>query len=184
MDNRNRPILEIIKQALTEHERLGQYSSYAPIYNSKSMLLKMQQYVNADYRPPVDHINQFSEWNVGLLAAKALDFDFRFETYTMLLHDAWNGFLTFLNRPRTIPLSGNQRDAYNFYLSHGFSQNRIWNHLDGIDFGIGKDFDAAFQLNQHGTATQWKTLCIPQGDYYGDKGKTPNCLGIHDRQED
>lgn len=181
MDNRERSISEIIDQALNEYEALREYASYAPIYNSNLMLREMLNYVNNKSSPYDTEINKL---NVGLLAAKSLDFDNRFNKYATSLHTAWSGFLSFLNKPRAIPLLGDQRDAYDFYLRHGFSQNQIWSHLDGIDFGIGKDFDAAFQLNQHGNVIQWKTLCIPQGNYYGDKGKTPNCLGIHDRQED
>jgi hypothetical protein len=141
-----------------EHERLIEYSNYAPIYNLKLMLKEIFSYLKPD-----SILSDFDEQrlNVGLLAAKALDFNLRFKKYALLLHDVWNGFLSFLNKPRAVPLLGDKRKAYNFYLSHGFSNNHIWGHLDGIDFRVGKDFDAQFRLNQHDIVAQWKALCIP-----------------------
>lgn len=181
MDNREKHISEVIQQALTEHGKLREYASYAPIYNSNLMLREMLNFVKTKLNPSDTEINKL---NVGLLAAKALDFDNRFNEYATLLHNVWGNFLSFLNKSRAIPLLGDQRDAYDFYLRHGFNQDQILNHLDGIDFGIGKKIDTKYKLNQNDSVAQWKTLCIPQGNYYADKGKTPNCLGIHDRQED
>src|SRR5438552_2678361 len=100
MDNRSEGISELIQQAFQEHEKLSEYSKYAPIYNSRSMLKEIEDYLKKNRR-----ISDSDEekLNVGLLAAKALDFDDRFITYALLLHDVWNKFLIFLNKSRTIP---------------------------------------------------------------------------------
>lgn len=177
MDNRS--FSELIQRAREEQKKLIAYSKYAPIYNSNIILNRLNNYIKNNLTPTQE---EEKELNISLLAAKSLDFDGHFKDYAFLLHDVWSGFLAFLNKPRTISLSGDERIAYNFYLNHGFSHNQILGHLDGIDFT--KSIDANFKLHQNTIATQWKALCIPQGNYYADKGRNPSCLGVYKKQTD
>lgn len=121
--------------------------------------------------------------NIGLLAAKALDFDTSFIDYSQLLHNVWGSFLSFLNKPYTIPPSGPKKDVYKFYIKQGFTDNQAKNHMQGIDFL--KKINTNFTLNKNDKVAQWRNPNIlQQGNYYSESGKTPSCLGIHDEQED
>jgi hypothetical protein len=87
---------------------------YAPIHNSSVMLGRIREYYENDVRTLDEEI--ISEINVGLLAAKALDFEPKFKNYSGLLHSIWNLFLLFLSvyyakYPYIIPLAGPLRDA-------------------------------------------------------------------------
>ncbi len=183
MDNREADLSGLIRRALEEHAKLSEYSEYSPIYNSKLMLNEIDTRVENK----ILSVSEEQKLNVGLLAAKSLDFDDRFKKYALLLHHVWYKFLVFFNKIKVIPLSGCERDAYNFYLHHKFIHNQIVNHLYGIDFN--KPIDVNYKIRKSIAVTQWKALRILQGNYYANKNiliqtNLPSCLGIHDKQED
>lgn len=158
---------------------------YAPIHNSHMMLQKIREYYEGNIKS-LDE-GQIDKINVGLLSAKALDFDERFTAYAQLLHNAWGSFLSFLSTsyskyPYSIPSSGPKKQAYDFYINQGFTDNQAKDHMQGVDFS--KSVDSNFTLRKNDIVVQWRHPNIVQGDYYSEIGSTPNCLGVHDEQED
>lgn len=162
-----------------------QYSDYPPIFNSKLMLQEIfENWNNKDYL----FINQ-NRLNVGLLAAKALDFeegpegDQVLSDYAGLLHKAWGAVLNQIGQAFQPPTSGPGQFAYKFYQLHGYDDHKTRDHMTGIDFNFPV---AAVTLKERLIIGQWKTLTIPQGDYYADINNSvkPDCLGINNLQQD
>ncbi|MBX9586844.1 MAG: hypothetical protein K2X50_06260 [Gammaproteobacteria bacterium] len=176
-------INELIEQALSANEKMAKYLSYSPIVNSRDMLLGIKEI--SDKKDELS--NNSGKLNVGLLAAKSLDFestDSLLYEYGTVLHEVWAAVSKFINPNFILPPSDiNQRKAYDFYNKNGYEHNRIMNHLSCIDFTKGVE---VIGLSKNPIVGQWKIPSISQGDYYADLNNsvTPNCLGINDEQED
>ena len=84
-----------IKSALSKNAELRKFSGYAPIYNSMIMLNRISKYAENEVylRENQDKLN------VGLLAAKALDFDDDFIDYANALHSVWAVVLQVIGQP-------------------------------------------------------------------------------------
>lgn len=177
---------ESVNRALRENAELSeQYPDYPPIFNSKLMLQEiLKHWDNKDYL----FINK-NRLNVGLLAAKALDFeegpeeDRILSGYGRLLHQAWGAVLNQIGPAFQPPKSGPKLFAYNFYQSHNYDDHKTRDHMTGIDFNFPV---GASSLNKGLIVGQWKILTIPKGDYYADinNAVTPDCLGINNLQQD
>lgn len=170
----------LLEKAKAENEKLlRDYGNYPPIHNSKGMLAQISGYIDLSVHDLSDQ--NLNEINVGLLAAKSLDFDSNFSQYAMTLYKVWSSFLIFQHRPFSVPIRGAKRVAYQFYKSHGFSDPEIIGHFAGIDFSKSV---SVINLSIGKRLAQWKAVKMPQGNYYGELNKNPSCLGIHDKQED
>jgi len=168
-----------LNNALELYE-LVEYKDYAPIHNSYNMLETISTYYE---EKKIDLTkDEIAKVNIGLLAAKALDFDDNFSKYAQALHNVWYNFLTFLGKPYKIPRVGPKRVVYNFYKKHKFNHNKAISHMQGIDFL--KDVDVKYTLNKKDEVAQWKLGSIPQGNYYSEVNKDPSCLGINPKQAD
>lgn len=182
---------ETLNEALLTYNEFGNHEKeYAPIYNSRNMLEKIQNYYENNIRNVSDDL--IAKINVGLLAAKALDFekDNKFYGYSQLLHNIWNLFMRFLNQP-DIPSSDQEKKAYDFYIKQGFTKNQAKSHLQGIDFS--KRVDDNHPLYRGDLVSQWRNVNIQErGNYYSedkkihnsDREKNISCLGIYHEQED
>lgn len=174
---------KLIKKALRANEEMTKYLSYSPIVNSRDMLLRIQEISDKKH----ELSNNSDQLNVGLLAAKSLDFestDSLLYKYGTVLHEVWAAVSKFINPNFIFPPSDiNQRKAYDFYNKNGYEHNRIMSHLSCIDF---KEDVEITDLSKDDIKGQWKIPSISQGDYYADLNNsvTPNCLGINDEQED
>lgn len=171
----DRDFMKLVDNALEANDKLTQYSNYPPISNSRQMLLEISEHRdNKDYL----FMSQ-ARLNVGLLAAKALDFERDYDrglyAYATILHDVWNSVLNLVGQPFPKPKSGPKKLAYDFYVQHNYIHNQIINHLSGIDFNfpVGTSI-----LNKTLVVGQWKIPPIPQGDYYTDINNSikPDCL--------
>jgi hypothetical protein len=167
-----------IKSASNELKKIPQkdISNYAPLYNSKKMLKII--YKNIDNEKSLKRHKE--KLNVGLLAAKSLDFDDFYQKYSDSLHRVWRAFLNFIGKKYQTPTADKQT-VYNFYISQNYPKNRILDHMSGIDFNY--PINNGFQFHQKEYITQWRANSMPQGDYYADDNSLPNDLGIHDHQE-
>lgn len=179
----NNDLLKMISQAkeLLNNGPLNEFKNYAPIYNSRIMLNNIRQ---AQKKESFTE-NELARINIGLLAAKSLDFDTRFNDYADILHDIWLSFLTSIPNllipafsPGTI-----QQAVYDFYKKHFFSHAKTMSHMQGIDFQ--QPIDTNCQLNSNNILSQWRIpSIILQGNYYSCISSNPTCLGIHNCGED
>ncbi len=127
-------LIKLIEDALAENEKLSAYREYAPIFNSKKMLQLIRGNIyNIEYIKK----NQ-NELNVGLLAAKTLDFNDVFFRYSINLHTLWHALRIYIQNPFQITNKA-ELDAFNFYLRHGYDPNKAANHMNGIDFSHNID---------------------------------------------
>ena len=161
-------------------------SAVAPIYNSRTMLEQIKAYLESGL--PEFSSSMLNELNVGLLAAKGLDYfsDEPIFEYATDLHTFWQALLHSINSAGSaggIHQSAWQT-AYDFYtkIAH-YDDTRTRSHIGGID--LNKPVTSVL-LNGK-TVSQWS---VPdpqnsyQGDYYGELGSYPDCLGIFQRQGD
>jgi len=164
-----------VKNALSKNAELQAFSSYAPIHNSRIMLKRIREYAEDEVYL---RANQ-DELNVGLLAAKALDFDADFIDYATGLHKAWTNVLIIIGIPFQKPISGPQLAAYNFYQAHKYAHNKIGDHMKGINFNF--PVDDQHKIKSDEIVIQWRNPNIPQGDYYAENKRIvrPDCLGVY-----
>lgn len=182
----DRKFNELVDEALTFNENLTKYRDYPPMFNSKMMLREISEHWDKkDYL----FMNQ-TRLDVGLLAAKALDFERNYDQdlyeYATILHNTWAAaLLNVINQPFLKPTSGPQRVAYDFYAKHNYDHDRIGDHLKGIDFNVPFPINDA-TLDKSFVVGQWKIPPISQGDYYAEINNVvkPDCLGINDLQQD
>lgn len=119
---------------MLDTSKTSQNQEYAPIYNSKRMVNEIEYYAIREL-PIEDFSREMSaKLNVGLLAAKALEFDDAFKDYALALHTLWDQVIQFSQSNKLTPLNGNKKIAYDFYEAQGMSQAEIPGHLAGIDF--------------------------------------------------
>lgn len=169
-----------IKSAFSELNKFSTdvIDNYAPLYNSKKMLKIIEKNIMNE-----KGLNRHKEkLNVGLLAAKSLDFDDRYQGYSDSLHNVWHTFLNLIGKQFPLStLTPNQKIVYDFYISQNYPKNRIPDHMSAIDFKY--HVNDKFQFHHGERTTQWRVKSMPQGDYYADDTSLPNGLGIHDRQQ-
>lgn len=174
-------LLEQLTSALESAKKFD--GNYAPIYNSKTMLSEIEKHL----RQP-DYLRKHQdELNVGLLAAKTLDFDSSFSDYAGILHKLWQDLLSLIKKEHPpLPLKEREKEerekARIFYEEKaGYTPHQIQNHLSGIDFS--KSVDDKFPIPKGKQIAQWKAPGIAQGGYYTEKCDKPFCLGIYHYQE-
>lgn len=188
----NNGLLKLIKNTL-EDNSLNEEVAYAPVYNSKIMLERINNFFTGGFNEIFFFENfekNLAENNVGLLAAKTLDSSesSSLQQYANNLHTIWADFLSMLKMPhRTYDqLNTPERKAYDYYKKQqGFQKNhnKIMDHLDGIDFS--KPINDQYALQKHCLLAQWRAKHVPHGDYYANcKENNPSRLGIYHKQED
>lgn len=171
---------EAVKMATNLEKDTSEW--YAPIVNSITMLEDILDHlVDVDYLiVNKDHLN------VGLLAAKSLDFADKKSkeyAYATQLHDIWFDVLILIKMRFVPPTSGPRKVAYGFYKDHGYKEDsRICGHMSGIDFSFPVGI---VTLHGGNIVGQWRAFKAKQGDYYSDvkPNVTPSCLGIHNYQK-
>lgn len=167
-----------IKKSRAEFERLAEFQNFAPIYNSIESISRIERNIE----DKVFLSENIDFLNLGLLAAKALDYFPAFQSYAESLHEIMGNLFLYLGQPFTPPVFPSpQKIAYDFYKRFNFSDKKIHSHLQGIDFRFKVSTP---QLGAHRILAQWKLMSLPSGDYYCYLGKNPDCLGINSKQED
>lgn len=185
MGEKGGDIGKLINSAIKFSDRLGEFANYPPVANSKAMLKDILE--NRSRRGYL--IENIDRLNVGLLAAKGLDFEgvgHELYNYATKLHNVWNAVSSMISAPPSGNLSHEEKMAYDFYKNQGYDHNRIMGHLMGIDF---KKKPYLRTLKEKKIIAQWKIASISQGDYYAKVDGlvnfvTPDCLGINDEQSD
>lgn len=181
MDNAELNIKKLIENWSYEFSKLNsQFHNYSPIFNSKEMIKKISKMISSNVEIKDGDLD---ELNIGLLAAKSLDFAQQFIDYSQSLHDLWHAFLLFCKKPFIIN-TNSKRMAYNFYQKqNGFrnNKNKILSHLQGIDFNEKVDDQCIKYKNSF--IFQWKLQSIQKGNYYADFNSVPDCVGIHSEQD-
>ncbi len=163
-----------------------QIRGYAPIFNSITMLDQIERYFESNNQNLTD--DQLDKVNIGLLAAKALDFEPDFYHYATSLHNLWQAFLRFCGQPFLVPTTGARKIVYDFYARHGYALTRIAAHMQGINFNKPVNIT---QLTRKQQVAQWRASTIAQGDYYCELRsqhhltcQIPSCLGVYSKQQD
>ncbi len=182
-DNDHNDFAMNMREALDAYRKLTN-KNYAPIFNSYKKLLEINEHYKTNTRN-LDE-NQIDLINVGLIAAKALDFDTDFKDYAGKLHKVWRSFIYFLSvtysKYNTGNLLGPRLIAYNFYRKQNFTDADAMGNMQGIDFS--KSINDQFILRKTEQFAQWRNPNITeQGNYYTDPGNSPNCLGIHYKEQ-
>jgi len=173
-------LINAIKRALEPNQQLEEYKKYVPIVNSKFILSRIEENIN-----DINYLkNNKNELNVGLLAAKSLEFgaeDSKIIEYANSLYGVWHSLLSLIGQPFKVNTLS-RKLAYAFYKKHKFSHKRIIGHLEGIDFKKSVEWKTLCKTNKPSIA-QWRAK-TEQGPYYCELDKKPKCLGIYGYQED
>ena len=180
-------VKKLIDATFGLYSDLRKYTEYPPVYNSRNMLKEISLYLD---NPGYIRTNK-DRLNVGLLAAKSLDFD-RDELlyqYATQLHAVWHAVLILIGQqPFEKPKVEPQKTVFEFYAKQGYLDSngnddveRICNHMTGIDFSFSVNI---VSLPSQYVLAQWKLPIIQQGDYYAEPIPvvSPDCLGINSYQ--
>lgn len=180
-ENTRGELLGLIQKALDQSKDLP--DSYPPIHNSKLALNTITNLLkdSSDFFNFRQLLLNRSDLNVGLLAAKGLDFfdkKTNFYLYATCLHMLWY----FIFPLHFASFGAKQALAYKFYKKHGYEDARISSHFYGIDF-----YKPVFirLLLKPRKVYQWRIKEDEKGDYFAEwKKAKPDCLGISSYKKD